>query len=213
MESSSRNNLVAGQCLRELPGEQYHFSGGIAQGGGSNSVSHRRIKTIFFAVTRQRRPLVKREMSCMPHGVSQYNYQNGNSCPAGSNLTSSNISLGFTSADNQSIPSGGNGTWSLYVVSNLSIRHVQFLLDGSTTPIATQEIQDVNSNFGNDQKWLYHVTTNTSALASGTHTITALAEDAGGRNRKGDPELCSGWRCRPPSRRCHRSNQPFFRRY
>jgi hypothetical protein len=185
MESSSRNNLVQGNVCASEVGEPYYYSTGIAQGGGSDSDFTSTYQNNIFCGNRATTTFGQEgNVSYASRPIWQYNYQNGSSCPAGSNLTSSNISLGFTSADNQSFPSGGNGTWSLYVVSNLSIRHVQFLLDGSTTPIATQEIQDVNSNFGNDQKWLYHVTTNTSALASGTHTITALAEDAAGATEK-----------------------------
>jgi hypothetical protein len=101
-------------------------------------------------------------------------------CPAGVGTATSSIVSAFTSANNQSFPTGGNGTWSLYVISNLSIRYVQFFLDGSNTPIATQELQDVNTNFANDRKWFYHGTINTSSLAAGTHTVTATTTDVSG---------------------------------
>jgi hypothetical protein len=97
------------------------------------------------------------------------------SCP-----TTSGITLAFSSANNQSFPGGGNGTWSATAVSNLSIRNVSFYVDGSSTPVAMQEIQDVNTNFSNDRKWHYHATFNTSSIASGTHTLTARATDVSG---------------------------------
>jgi hypothetical protein len=100
---------------------------------------------------------------------------NSNSCP-----TTSGIVLAFTSANNQSFPNGGNGTWKATVVSNLSIRNVSFYVDGSISPVAMQEIQDVNNDFSNDRKWHYHVTFNTSSIASGNHTITAKVTDVAG---------------------------------
>ena len=112
--------------------------------------------------------------------VDRYNYKAA-TCPNTPNLATSNISaLAFTSANNQSFPSGGSGTWNLAVVSTLSLRYVQFFIAGSTTPIATQEIQDTNTNFSSDRKWLYHATFNTSGLSGGSHTITAKATDVSG---------------------------------
>jgi len=98
------------------------------------------------------------------------------SCPA----LSSSISINFSSANNQSFAAGGNGAWSVSVVSGLSIRYVKFFIDGSSTPVVTQEIQDVNANFASDRKWLYHATLDTSNLGAGKHTITARATDVSG---------------------------------
>jgi hypothetical protein len=111
--------------------------------------------------------------------VSRYNFSN-TTCPNASSLATSSIAPVFTSANNQSFPSGGNGTWSVSVVSNLSIRNVQFFVDSSTSPVVTQVIQDVNTNFANDRKWLYHATINTAGLGGGSHTITAKATDVSG---------------------------------
>jgi hypothetical protein len=116
--------------------------------------------------------------------LDQYNYKNTTGCPAGSNLTASNIAPVFTSTNDQYFPSGGNGTWTVAVVSNLSIRNVQFFIDSSTSPIATQVLQDLNNNFANDTKWLYHATLNTSPLGGGSHTITAEVTDVSGAVQK-----------------------------
>lgn len=110
----------------------------------------------------------------------QFNYTNTSTCPASPNLTTSGMTSTFTSANNQSFPSGGNGTWSFNVVSNLSIRQVQFFVDGSTTPTVTQELQDQNTNFSSDRKLLYHATFSTTALSIGSHTIQAVATDVSG---------------------------------
>ena len=112
--------------------------------------------------------------------VDQYNYRNTSSCPAGSNLIASNIVPLFTSANNRSFPTGGNGTWTATVVSNLSIQWVQFFVDSSITPIVTQELSDVNTNFTNDRAWHYNARVDTSTLAAGSHTIKAVATDVSG---------------------------------
>jgi hypothetical protein len=58
---------------------------------------------------------------------------------------------------------------------------VSFFLDSSTSPIAApQELQDLNTNFATDKKWLYHATFGTSELASGAHTLRAVATDVSG---------------------------------
>ena len=97
------------------------------------------------------------------------------SCP-----TASGITPAFTSANNQTFPSGGNGTWTATVKSNLSIRNVSFYLDGGASPAVFQEISDVSTTFTSDQKWHYHALINTNTLSAGTHTIKAIATDVSG---------------------------------
>lgn len=114
-----------------------------------------------------------------------YNYtQNhyASSCGlTGAALYTSNISQGWDQADNQNFPSGGSGTWNMHVFGlPLPIRWVQFYLDGAATPFATQEIQTVSNTFPSDQLWRYGTTINTSGLASGSHTITAITTDVSG---------------------------------
>jgi hypothetical protein len=116
--------------------------------------------------------------------LDRYNYKQPNGCPAGTALATSNIVAAFASSNNQSFLAGGSGTWNMYVISNLSIKYVQFFIDGSSTPVVTQEIQDANVNFANDRKWLYHATVNTSGVAAGNHTITAKATDVSGATQR-----------------------------
>ncbi|HEY1946691.1 MAG TPA: choice-of-anchor D domain-containing protein [Bryobacteraceae bacterium] len=109
--------------------------------------------------------------------VDQFNYRNASGCPVAA-LAASNVSAPvFTSAANQSFPSGGSGTWTTTQISALPVSNVSFYIDGSSSPIVFQELQDVNTNFTNDLKWQYHATFNTGTLANGTHTIQAVATD------------------------------------
>ncbi|HTF71132.1 MAG TPA: hypothetical protein VK638_51540 [Edaphobacter sp.] len=121
------------------------------------------------------------------HNVEVGNYW-ATVCPS----LGSNISMNFTSADNQSFEGGANGTWRVSVVSGLSVRSVQFFVDGASTPAVTQELQDVNTNFANDRNWLYHATLSTSTCAAGSHTITAKTTDVSGATQT----AAQNFRCR-----------------
>jgi hypothetical protein len=103
-----------------------------------------------------------------------------NDCPAGTNISTSAIAVTFTSADNQNLSSGGNGTWNVSLTSNLSIKYVRFYVDGASSPKVTQEIQDLNTAFTTDHAWHYHATFDTSWLSSGAHVIAAIATDVSG---------------------------------
>jgi hypothetical protein len=107
--------------------------------------------------------------------VNQYNYIS-NSCPNAGGLTQSAITLAYVSPE----VSATNGIWQLSVTSALPVRYVQFLLDGSITPIVTQEVQDVSTTFAADRKWMYHATVNASTLKAGSHAIVAKATDVAG---------------------------------
>jgi len=183
MESSGRNSLSQGNVCVSVPGAPKFYGGAIAQGGGSNSTFTSTYQNNVFCGHPRTTLFVQEPSSSNPYAsrmIDQHNYKNGNSCPAGANPTASNIDIAYTSAGNQSFPSGGNGTWSLYVVSNLSIKYVQFFLDGSATAISSKEIQDLNTNFETDRKWLYHATIDTTNLTNGPHTILAVATDVSG---------------------------------
>jgi hypothetical protein len=104
-------------------------------------------------------------------------------CPGGVGTANSGIQLAFTTPNNQTLLRGDVGTWDVSVVSNLSISHVQFFVDSSSTPIVKQEIQDVNTNFANDRTWLYHADINTSGIAPGAHTLTAKTTDVSGASQ------------------------------
>jgi hypothetical protein len=114
--------------------------------------------------------------------INQYNI-NASACANPAACDTSMIALAFTSANNQNFAAGGSGTWTIYITDEISIKNVQFFLDGSTSPIVTQELQDLNTNFTSDGKWLYHATFDTTSLANGAHTLQALATDVSGATK------------------------------
>jgi hypothetical protein len=135
-----------------------------------------------------------------PSEVYAYQYELFNqSVPNAYTSETSNIVGAFTSANNQSFPGGGQNTWSYAVSNNISIRNVRFFVDGSTAPIVTQELSDVNTNFATNPKWLYHATLNTSSLSSGTHTLTATATDVSGAKQSASQTFSVGYGGGTPS--------------
>ena len=105
------------------------------------------------------------------------------SCPGGVGTAASSIDAVFTSPNNQSFLSGDIGTWNVSLVSNLSINSVQFFIDSSSVPVATQEVQDINPNFPKDRTWFYHASIDTSGLTPGSHTLSAEAIDVSGASQ------------------------------
>lgn len=83
----------------------------------------------------------------------------------------------FTSASGQSLANGATGTFSVNQVSTLSLKNMSFYLDNSAAPAVVQEIQDVNSGFTANQAWQYHAAIPITGLASGPHSIKAVATD------------------------------------
>jgi Pectate lyase superfamily protein len=110
--------------------------------------------------------------------VNRYNYI-ANACPNAGRLANSVIALAFTSADVKDSRTG----WQISVESALPVKYVQFFVDASATPVITQEVQDVNTNFATDRKWLYHAALDTSKVGGGKHTITAKATDVSGKTK------------------------------
>lgn len=106
--------------------------------------------------------------------VAGHNFESTSACPMGANATSNVGAPAFVSPPT-AFPSFGSGTWHVTEISALPIRNMQFVVDGTT--VATQEIQDISSTFSSDRKWLYSTTYNTTGLASGTHTMQAIATD------------------------------------
>jgi hypothetical protein len=190
MENSSRNSLSQGNVCASLPGERYYFTGGIAQGTGSNSTFTSTYQNNIFCGNPATTTFAQEGNALYASKVVlQYNFQNGNSCPAGSSLTTSGIAVTFLG---DGTISGSDETWHVSVVSNLSIRYVQFFLDSSNKPALTQELSDVNTNFSVDRKWLYHLTLNAASLPSGSHTITALVTDASDATQRAAVAFRSG---------------------
>ena len=72
-------------------------------------------------------------------------------------------------------------TENLAVTSNLSVAVANFYVDSSSTPVATQYLQDYNSAFSvSNPQWLYHATFSTSDLSNGAHTLRAEVRDVSG---------------------------------
>jgi hypothetical protein len=107
---------------------------------------------------------------------AKYNYR-ANSCANAGHLTASKIALaleGSSVAENSQI-------FRFSVVSHLPIKFVRFFLNGAAEPFTTQEVQDLNSNFANDRKWLYHVAIKRGSLTSAApNNLTAVAADVSG---------------------------------
>ncbi len=108
--------------------------------------------------------------------VDQYNFKTSD-CP-NANLAQSSVTVAFTSSDHQAVTV--SATWKVAVVSTLSIRDVQFFVDGSSTPAVTQQVQDVSTTFATDRQWLYHATVDTTGLTPGAHPLRAVATDVSG---------------------------------
>ncbi|MBV9269111.1 MAG: hypothetical protein JO061_23275 [Acidobacteriaceae bacterium] len=156
------------------------WSTGFAIGRGS-SQSTVTIQNIVQCGKIQNSTTFETADSFRPTARYRYNYISAAVCPGGdANVDQSSIQIAFTSPGNQQFPLGADAAWRVSVISNLSIKWVDFLIDGAASPLKRQELSDVNGNFASDRSWLYHATINTSAFGSGTHTITAKAIDVAG---------------------------------
>lgn len=107
--------------------------------------------------------------------VQQYNIITSTAPIAGAPWTS-NLAV----ASSTITQSGGNATMNMTAIDEISVQFVNFYLDGSPTALVTQELQDLNTNFSTDRKWMYHATFATGALAGGLHTLQAVATDVSG---------------------------------
>jgi len=119
--------------------------------------------------------------------VVQYNYT-ANTCAKAGQLTTSSIAPTYVGTTT----SGTQQTFNFSVVSTLSVRNVQFFLDGSSTPVATQELSDLNTNFANDTKWNYHVSIDTGTLGGGNHTLRAVFTDVSGASQSVTQNVSAG---------------------
>jgi hypothetical protein len=119
--------------------------------------------------------------------VNRYNFI-ANTCPNAGALTTSNIAIAFVAPDQ----SPSTGIWNITVNSALPVKYVQFFIDGSQTPLVTQEIQDVSTTFATDRNWLYHANVEATTLAPGAHTITATAMDLTGAIKSITQNLTGG---------------------
>jgi hypothetical protein len=103
------------------------------------------------------------------------------SCPSAANIATSAIAITATSADHQSLTGGGMATWSVAVVTALSLRNVAFFVDGAASSVVPpQQLADDSPTFASDHAWPYHATFDTTSLGKGAHTITAIATDVSG---------------------------------
>jgi hypothetical protein len=102
-----------------------------------------------------------------------------NSCPNAGQLTTSAILMNF----GETAVSPGAAKVEVSTESSLPLKYVQFFIDGSNSPAVTQEIQDVNPNFSNDRKWLYHATFDAFTIGAGSHKVLAIATDVAGATK------------------------------
>jgi hypothetical protein len=110
------------------------------------------------------------------NNIDQWNVKAPGGCPVTDDkLSTSNLAVAATAS---------GGTINAAVVSLLSINRVDFFADSAATPFATQEIQDHNTNFGNDRKWLYH-----AAAPAGAKTVNVIATDVLGAQQSSQVTL------------------------
>jgi hypothetical protein len=107
--------------------------------------------------------------------INQFNKISA-ACPVANACETSNLVVGSNLADRD----GRNVTMSVYAVDEISLKWVQFFMDDSPEPQSTQQIQDLNTAFDTDGRWLYHYSFRTSEMKAGVHSIKAIATDVSG---------------------------------
>jgi hypothetical protein len=182
-------SLIQGNVAQNLSSASYACTGGVGNIGGwdfsadnlgNNSTNASNTNTFQNNVMCGNATITSISHESSTQGrnnIDQFNYKNATACPVTTLATSSVSAPVFTSAANQSFLTGGSGVWSITQISALPVSNVSFYVDGSSSPVVFQELQDVNTNFANDLKWQYHATFNTSTLTNGLHTIQAVATD------------------------------------
>jgi hypothetical protein len=122
-------------------------------------------------------PNIEHENSSSPFIVDQqFDFSSTSACSA-STIDGSNVSAPAFVAGVQTIATAGTGTWNTTQLSDLPVINTSFFIDGSTTPVALQELQDVSTTFSTDHAWHYHATFSVASLGAGTHTLKATATD------------------------------------
>jgi hypothetical protein len=106
------------------------------------------------------RIILATDTACVPSGL-------GDNCASGADTTGPTVSL--TAPTTGSTVSGSSVALSANASDNVGVSGVQFKVDGSNVGS-----QDTTSP--------YSVTWNTTTVANGTHTITAVASDAAGNS-------------------------------
>lgn len=178
LEMSNRNMQVQGNVFGSV-NSKCGWIVLVAQGAGVPNTGVNTYQNNILCTANATYPLaIGDDNTRFPNTIDQYNAWSS-TCSSVS-IGASNITVAFTSSNNQSFAGGDSGTWNVYAGSTLSLKHMKFFIDGSATAAVTQEIQDLNTNFASDRKWLYHATVNTANLGSGSHTITAKATDVSG---------------------------------
>jgi hypothetical protein len=107
--------------------------------------------------------------------VNLYNKTSA-ACPIANACETSNLVVG-SSMTNQD---GKEITMSVYAIDEISVKWVQFFVDDSPEPQTTLQMQDLNTAFGSDGKWLYHFSLPTARMKPGAHSIKAIATDVSG---------------------------------
>lgn len=180
-ETSGRNLVVQGEVCASDPALDHGFGGAAASTGSNGAYALGAGSGPQYRVTLQNNILCgtanapfsgqdQPSTAFMSTTIEQYEYADTKGCPAGANLTVSNIKPTAVTTSGSSLLLG--------LVSNLSIRYVKTYLDGNL--VNTQEQQDVNTNFAADRKWLYHTVVDPTTLSTGTHKLQMTATDVSG---------------------------------
>lgn len=119
--------------------------------------------------------------ACPGSAVTQVKTSNYTSDPAPNTGHLNVPAMNFTLVSSPT--SGGVQTFNYSVISTLSIKWVQWTIDGNPTTLQTQELSDVSNTFNTDRLWLYHIPITLSSYA-GTHSLTATATDVSGLVRQ-----------------------------
>lgn len=162
--------LVQGNVYATSPGATPWLST-VVMGGGRAGTTWTFVNNILCTPGEMTNNFGKEGPYHANRDVIQYNVRS-NVCPNAETLNTSAIALNVE----DSTAAGSNRTWKASVVSTLPIKFVDYYLDNAPAAFARQEIQDVNTNFANDRKWLYHGTTEVSKL-TGTHNLRVVATD------------------------------------
>ena len=184
IENSGQNNLTQGNVIAsERTGKckQEGWAGpGIVLGEATdNSARYNLVNNVICGPEASKGPDWEGKGKGKAGTLSEISNYKSETCSSGK-PGEPNLNIVFTSPGDQKLQLSGKGTWTVTVNSTLSVKYVEFFLDKSTTPVVTQELQDVNANFAKDLKWLYHASPDLSGVAAGVHTITAAATDVSG---------------------------------
>jgi hypothetical protein len=182
-ETAGHNTLVQGNVYASdyFKAQNPHgWSNGILFGGSSPLGGVATVENNYLCMDQESTTDFNQEnpTSNFYTAQIQYNFR-ANSCPNTGHLTTSSIAVNYLNSST----AGSNVTFNFGVVSTLSIRYLQFYIDGASTPAGTQEVSDISSTFATDTRWLYHFVVNTGSLTAGAHSVKAVATDVSGASK------------------------------